>query len=113
MYLYLTYKEADFLCSIPLIPVGHAKQHHVLEQQPPLMHKEACAIFLHLSLQDRTEVGSLSFLKSSTDLHLVPYFLSLTLHALNNLLVEWFSAQLLCTLWRVSQNMAPVTTEWQ
>lgn len=63
--IYLTYKEADFLCSIPLFPVGHAKQHQVSEQHPPLMQKEACAVFFYLSLQDRTEVGSLSFLSQA------------------------------------------------
>lgn len=78
MYLYLTYKEADFLRSIPLFPVGHAELLSVLEQHPPLMQREACAIFFHLSPQDRTEAGSLSFLKSGTDLRLFPCFLSLT-----------------------------------
>lgn len=47
------------------LPVGHAKQHHISEQHPPLMQKEACAIFFQLSLQDRTEVGCLSFLSQA------------------------------------------------
>lgn len=31
LYLYLTYKEADFLSSVPLFPVGHAKLCCILE----------------------------------------------------------------------------------